>query len=396
MIRSWSGLALIACCLLFIGPRGEAAAAEHPMDAERVLRYRTPAKDWESQALPIGNGRLGGMIFGGVDREHVQFNEDSLWIGDEHDTGAYQAFGDLYVEFGDAAGAVGVSSPSERASARRQDVEKTAFAQSYERALNIGSALHEIRYTRDATAYRRTYFCSYPAQVMVLRFTADKPAAYSGRVSLADAHQAKIVAEGNKITAAGSLDGYVYSGGSTRGRTEKYDLALDYEAQLLVVNEGGTLEARDGQITFTGCDALTLLVAAGTNYQNRRDRGWKGELPHARISAQLAAAAKKSFQTLLDEHLRDYRDLFDRLRLAHRPAPRGLPAGSRRPRPGRAAVPVRAVLDDQLFAPGELAGKPSGPVEQEQQAALAMRLPHGRQRGNELLVRRSREPLRVL
>ena len=295
MIRSWSGLALIAGYFLFVVPLAEAAEEEHPVDSGNVLRYRTPAKDWESQALPIGNGRLGGMVFGGVDREHVQFNEDSLWIGDERDTGAYQAFGDLYVEFPQATGA--------------------SSAQTYERALDIGGALHEIRYTRDGTAYRRTYFCSYPAQVMVLRFTAGKPAAYSGRVLLTDAHQAKIRAEGNKITAAGSLAGYVYSGGSSRGRTEKYDLALDYEAQLLVLNQGGTLEARDGRITFKGCDALTLLLAAGTNYQNQRDKGWKGEDPHERISAQLAAASEKSFEAMLDEHVRDYRGLFDRLRL---------------------------------------------------------------------------------
>ena len=68
-----------------------------------VLRYTKPATDWEREALPIGNGRLGGMIFGGVDKEHIQFNEDSLWIGDEQDTGSYQAFGDLYVEVGTAA-----------------------------------------------------------------------------------------------------------------------------------------------------------------------------------------------------------------------------------------------------------------------------------------------------
>lgn len=57
-----------------------------------------PAKDWEKEALPIGNGRLDSMIFGGVDREHIQFNEDSLWIGDKIDTGAYQAFGDLTIQ----------------------------------------------------------------------------------------------------------------------------------------------------------------------------------------------------------------------------------------------------------------------------------------------------------
>ena len=63
------------------------------------LWYAQPAKDWMTEALPIGNGRLGGMIFGGVETEHIQFNEISLWSGDEKETGAYQAFGDIFIDF---------------------------------------------------------------------------------------------------------------------------------------------------------------------------------------------------------------------------------------------------------------------------------------------------------
>lgn len=441
MIRLWNVPILIACLWPTAACPCVVAGNEHPTATENVLWYQAPARNWETEALPIGNGRLGGMIFGGVDREHIQFNEDSLWIGDEQDTGAYQAFGDLYVELGDGAGNVGVTNPSDHPTSRGQEVEKTidgksdtkwcmehgdqpvvwqvtfpaaidvpltsytltsaddvptrdpqqwqllgsddevkwtllderqldgpfpkrhmpktftfendkqfqsyrfvfqlankshfqvaeialgepgsafrqtietAGAESYVRTLDIGRALHKIRYTRDGTAYERTYFSSQPAQVMVLRFTADKPAAYSGSISLADAHQGKITADSQRIMAAGSLAGYVYSGGSGKGRTETYDLALDYEAQVLVLNEGGTLQARDGQITFSGCDALTLLLAAGTDYQNQRDKGWKGEHPHERISSQLAAASDKSFDALLKEHVRDYQGLFDRLQL---------------------------------------------------------------------------------
>src|ERR1035437_7291006 len=63
------------------------------------LWYDKPAKDWMTEALPIGNGRLGGMIFGGIETEHIQFNEISLWTGDEKNTGAYQAFGDIFIYF---------------------------------------------------------------------------------------------------------------------------------------------------------------------------------------------------------------------------------------------------------------------------------------------------------
>ncbi len=66
---------------------------------ESKLWHEKPATLWEQEALPIGNGRLGAMIFGGVERKRIQFNEDSLWIGDETDTGACQAFGDLFIDF---------------------------------------------------------------------------------------------------------------------------------------------------------------------------------------------------------------------------------------------------------------------------------------------------------
>src|SRR5262245_57195863 len=71
--------------------------------AETSLWYDKPARDWETEALPIGNGRLGAMLFGNPSRERIQFNEESLWIGDEKDTGAYQAFGDVIVDFDNQA-----------------------------------------------------------------------------------------------------------------------------------------------------------------------------------------------------------------------------------------------------------------------------------------------------
>ena len=87
---AWSFFTLVA--MVFLN------AAAHSAD-DLKLWYDKPAANWEQQALPIGNGRLGAMIFGCVPEEHIQFNEESLWIGDEQDTGAYQNFGDLYVKF---------------------------------------------------------------------------------------------------------------------------------------------------------------------------------------------------------------------------------------------------------------------------------------------------------
>ena len=84
------------------------------MASDVKIWYDKPAGDWMREALPIGNGRLGGMIFGDMAKEHIQFNEDSLWIGDESDTGAYQAFGDLFIELSEAGSRLRKTGDSDR------------------------------------------------------------------------------------------------------------------------------------------------------------------------------------------------------------------------------------------------------------------------------------------
>jgi alpha-L-fucosidase 2 len=253
-----------------------------------TLWYTQPAKVWSKEALPIGNGNLGAMIFGGVSKERIQFNEDSLWIGDETDTGAYQAFGDVYVE---------MDHPN---------------PQRYRRELDISRAVHTITYRSDGVAYKREYFSSYPAGVMVFHFTANKKGAYTATVSLTDMHGASITAVGNRLTASkGSLAKYAYRKSDPKG----YSILLDYESQLLVLHEGGHLGIEADKIKLEGADAFTILVCADTNYLNQRDRGWKGEHPHKRITVILDAAARKRFDQLLEEHVKDYRALFSRLKL---------------------------------------------------------------------------------
>ena len=275
------GIAALAVALL-LSLASQACAAGRVEGG--VLWYAEPARDWQKEALPVGNGRLGCMVFGGVDKERIQFNEDTLWIGDETDTGAYQAFGNIYVE---------MAHPN---------------PEPYRRELNIREAIHTITYTSDGTRYRREYFASAPAGVMVFRFTANRKGACTCTVSLADMHKGTITARGNRLTATGSLAGYTY-----RKSKKPYDIALDYEAQVLVLNEGGTVAAEGEAIRVDEADSVTLLVAAGTNYLNQRDKGWKGPHPHERISAQLAVASKKPFDALRKEHVRDYQGLFNRL-----------------------------------------------------------------------------------
>src|SRR6185369_9983443 len=113
-----------------------------------TLHYTRPAEDWQSQALPIGNGRLGAMVFGGAPHEHLQVNEISLWTGDEKDTGSYQNLGDLFLDLDHG--------PPSR----------------YRRELDLATAVHTIEYVADGVHYHREYFASHPHGVLVLWFTA--------------------------------------------------------------------------------------------------------------------------------------------------------------------------------------------------------------------------------
>jgi alpha-L-fucosidase 2 len=276
-------------CLTVFGILGftlSSQAAETPQ-ASQLLWYNAPAKNWQEDCLPIGNGHLGCMIYGGVQHEHIQFNEDSLWIGDEQDTGAYQAFGDLKIQF-----------------AGQSD------ASAYRRELDIDKATHSISYQSGGVNYQRDYFASQPADVLVFRFTADKKGSYSGSISLSDMHKGKIKAEGNKLSCSGSPSGTIKMKGKAN-----YPIRLDYEAQVQVIHVGGSLQAADGKISFKGCDSLLIFLSADTSYLNQRDKGWKQAHPHQKINDLLAKASKRAFDDLRREHIADYQSLYHRVSL---------------------------------------------------------------------------------
>jgi len=141
-----------------------------------------------NEALPIGNGRMGALIFGPVERERICVNESSLWTGDANPTGdynqmgSYQVLGDIFVNLPDHPRAA-----------------------DYRRDLELGNALAQVDYTADGVKFQREFFCSHPAEILAVQFTADHKAAYTGSIELNDSHDAKIVADGNRLTASGTL-----------------------------------------------------------------------------------------------------------------------------------------------------------------------------------------------
>jgi len=171
-------------------------------------------------------------------------------------------------------------------------------ATAYRRTLDLGRALVSTSYQAGGVNYTRQYFCSHPADVLVVELTADKPGAYTGTIELADGHQAGTTATGSHLTFAGALAN-----------------GLKYEAQLLAQHQGGTLAAAGSKLEFKDCDSLTLLVAAGTDYAMDFARHYRGADPHAKLGQVLQQAAAKNCATLLADHQKDFATLFNRVAL---------------------------------------------------------------------------------
>ena len=265
-----------------------------------TLRYDRPAAEtpegWEREALPVGNGRIGAMVFGQPAREHLSFNDITLWTGDGKTMGAFQPFGDLTVEL-----------PGH---------EK---ATDYRRTLDLARALHTVSYTHAGVRYTREVLASHPADVIALRLTADKAGAYTGTVRLTDMHGAHVIASGNRIYATGSLAGFVV----TPERGNQWTAAnlppstntMTYASQVQVLHEGGSVAMEGDTVRFRDCDSVTLVLGAGTSYVRDPAVAFQGAHPLARVTAQVTAAAARGWAALQADHERDHAALFGRVDL---------------------------------------------------------------------------------
>lgn len=283
-----NSLALLVAGLAWVVPPVTTSSA-NPL----ALWYQQPAKRGMNEALPIGNGRLGGLIYAEPGQERIVLNEISLWTGQEVSSddyakmGSYQMLGELWVEVG------GHSAPD--ATGQGQPVSEV---QNYSRSLDLDTAIHQVTYRSGGVTFRREAFASHADQVMVLRFSADRPGACGGVVRLQGAHRETTETEGKGLLFRGALPN-----------------GLKYETKLTALNQGGTLRVGNGQIEFDKCDELLLLIAAGTNYKLDYGSQYRGEDPRAALEQRLASASAKTFAELKAAHLEDYQKLFHRVRL---------------------------------------------------------------------------------
>ncbi|MDO4162927.1 MAG: glycoside hydrolase family 95 protein [Bacteroides sp.] len=244
-----------------------------------TLWYDRPATVWMTSALPIGNGELGAMFFGGIESERIQFNEKTLWTGSTTQRGAYQSFGDIYLDFAGHNGSVS----------------------NYRQELSLDDAIGRVSYQMDGVTYRREYLASHPDGVIVIRFSTPDA---RGKISLG------IRMEDARDSLSTTIDG------CTLAFCRTLEL-LSYEARLSVCHEGGTLKHSNGKIVVQNADAVTLLLAAGTNF-SLTSPTYVGETPaqlHARLKQRLQQASAQSYEALKNTHLQDYQPLFRRVSL---------------------------------------------------------------------------------
>lgn len=297
---------------------GECTGAAEPPSEPLSLWYRLPARDW-LHALAIGNGRLGAMVFGGIQRERIQINEDTFWSGGPYDPThrealeylpearrltfsgryreaaklidtkllarpggqmSYQPIGDLLLEFPGAPTRV----------------------ENYRRDLNLDTAITTVSYLSEGITFTREVFASPADQVLVLTIRASQPGQVSVNLTLQTPQQATLRLE-NGDTLVMNGNGPAYRGIAG---------ALRFESRVRVLCQGGTLTANDKQLQVHGADSVLVLLDAATSYKNWRDVS--GD-PTRITRDHLARAARWSYDKLKTRHIAEHRRLFRRVRL---------------------------------------------------------------------------------
>ncbi|MDP4502236.1 glycoside hydrolase family 95 protein [Nonomuraea turcica] len=321
-------LALGAALTVVPATQAQAGHAAQPY----TLWYDEPAPDsnqgWETRSLPIGNGAMGATVFGGVQAERLQFNDKTLWTGgpgvsdytygnwDAPRPGALEAIRErIWKEGGispnDVLAALGHKSDTPRhrrfgayqsfGDVRLAFPELPAQVADYRRELDIARGVAGVSFTAGGVRHTREYFASAPAGVVVARVTADRPGGvtFTARIAVPANRSATATAAGGRVTVKGALTSN----------------AMAYEAQLQVLNQGGTrTDNSDGTVSVAGADSVVLILGTGTDYAPDYPT-YKGEDPHAKLTARVDAAAARGYAKLLSAHRADHAALFDRVRL---------------------------------------------------------------------------------
>lgn len=289
---------------------------DHPMDirsdrwSNLKLWYRQPAQKW-TEALPIGNGRLGAMVFGETDIERLQLNEDTIWAGQpiERDRiGAYKYLPEIrqlifegkYVEAQDIAQKEFMGPRFIRSYQTLGDLLLKFFNNDtitdYRRELDLDTAIAKVTYCCGDAKFTREVFASPVDQCIVVRLSSNKPGmiTFDAKLTRPQDFSIKII-EPKRI---------VMTGQATQNGKHK---GVRFEAQLCIVPEGGKLMINNDSLHLEKADAATILIVAASDYH--------GDDPHKTCEGQLTQVGRKKYQELRRQHVNEHRRLFRRVEL---------------------------------------------------------------------------------
>jgi alpha-L-fucosidase 2 len=320
MRRRTIGAVTLVAGLLF-------AASARAAAPEQTLRYDRPATAW-TEALPVGNGRIGAMVFGATAEERLQINEGTLWGGGPRDYTNPEAASHL----DEIRRLIFAGKPAEAAAVadgvmgrpkllmpyqpfcdlRLHFVAAPEQAPAYRRELRLDEAVATTVYTSNGVEFRREVFASYPDQVLVLRLTASRPRQLTFGLSMDSPQQ------GTRVEPAGA-DGLLLTGqvpprqNPPRAWTGSWDQpGLRFAAVLRVVHEDGTVRAVDERLDVTGATAVTIVFSNATSFRTYRDIDGDAV---AAARGHLDRAMAQSYAELRRRHVADFSALFSRVEL---------------------------------------------------------------------------------
>jgi len=285
------------------------------------LRYTRPAANW-NEALPIGNGRLAAMVFGKVDSEQLQLNEETVWAGEPGNNiieGTYDSivrvrqllFQGKYKEAQDLSNRTFPRQSPRNTNYGMQyqpvgdlliNMPSNGEVSNYRRELDIQNAIASVSYTVGPVRYRRELFASLMDGVIIVRLTADKKNSIGCVLRLVSPHKGSTVKIiNNKLVLAGTTSDV----DNKKGRVQ-------FQAQVMPVLDGGRISSTDTSMIISGANAATLYISIGTNFKSYKDISGDAAAVAARF---LSAAITKKYESAKAAHTKAYRNYFDRVSL---------------------------------------------------------------------------------
>ncbi len=299
---------------------------EQELDSSLTLWYNKPADEW-TEALPLGNGSIGAMVYGKAQNEIIQFNEETLWTGQPHDysnEGAANYLEELrkllWEGKQDEAHELGnkffMSQPFGQFSYQPfgnviLDFPGHGEPENYKRLLDLKDAMVSIFYEANNIKYKREIFSSFPGKVLIIRLESSENKGLNFTVGLNSPHSVyEVKADGSQLIMTGKANNYHME----KGRDGKPypESKLNFESRLKVETEGGGIISRDESIEVVNARNATLFLAAATSFVNYNDISAS---PSVRCMQSLGGIEGKNYETLKKEHIDDFRKLFSRVSL---------------------------------------------------------------------------------